>query len=147
LRAEVATNPLRGVMLRFSDEPGVLRLDWMELSFSLRGQSEPHEVRVELPDEFAELQFRNGVLLAENVILASRAAPEVVYRCPPELAASAYRVEVEATFAWMTTPRLRGRRSGRTEAAVQLARKVTGKARNVWLSAGQQADEQFRPDV
>jgi hypothetical protein len=28
---------------------------------------------------------------------------------------------------------------------VHLARKVTGKARNVWLSAGDEADERFRP--
>nr|MBA3268192.1 hypothetical protein [Acidimicrobiia bacterium] len=145
--AEVATEPLRGVMLRCSDEPGVLRLDRLTLSFSVHGSSELHEVRFDAGDGFSQLEFRNGVLLAENVVLASRAAPEVVYRCDPELAASAYRVEVEAAFAWMITPRLRGRRSGKTEAAVQLARKVTGKARNVWMSAGQQADEQFRPDL
>ena len=145
LRAEVATTPLRGVMLRFSDEPGVLRLDWLELSFSLRGQAEPHEVRIELPEEFARLQFRNGVLLADNVVLASRAAPELVYRCPAELAAAAYRVEVEAAFAWMTTPRLRGRRSGNAETLVHLARKVKGKARNVWLSTGQEAEERLLP--
>ena len=145
--AEVAAQPLRGVMIRVADEPGVLRLDRLTLSFSQRGSSQRHEVRFDSGDQFSQLEFRNGVLLADNVLLASRAAPEVVYRCSPDLAASAYRVEVEATFAWMTTPRLRGRRSGRTEAAVQLARKVTGKARNVWLSAGQQADEQFRPDV
>jgi hypothetical protein len=102
-------------------------------------------VRFESAEQFSRLTFRNGTLLADNVVLASRAAPEIVYRCPPELAASAYRVEVEAAFAWMTTPRLRGRRSGRAETAVHLARKVTGKARNVWLSAGDEADERFRP--
>ncbi len=143
--ADIAAQPLRAVMIRCSDEPGVLRLDRLSLSFSVRGSSERHEVRIELADQFSQLQFRNGTLLADNVVLASRAAPEVVYRCPPAIADSAYRVEVEAIFAWMPTPRLRGRRSGRTETAVHLARKVTGKARNVWLSAGDQADERFRP--
>jgi FMN phosphatase YigB (HAD superfamily) len=143
--ADVAAQPLRGVMIRVSDEPGVLRLDRLSLSFSMRGSSARHEVRFESAQQFSTLTFRNGTLLADNVVLASRAAPEVVYRCPPELAASAYRVEVEATFAWMITPRLRGRRSGRAETAVHLARKVTGKARNVWLSAGDEADERFRP--
>lgn len=145
LRAEVAANPLHAVMLRFSDEPGVLRLDWLELSFSVRGRREPHVVRIELPDELGQLQFRNGVLLADNVVLASRAGPEVVYRCPAELAAAAYRVEVEAAFAWMTTPRLRGRRSGKGETVVHLARKVAGKARSVWLSTGQEASERLLP--
>jgi hypothetical protein len=143
--AEVAAQPLRGVMIRCSDEPGVLRLDRLSLWFSVRGSSQRHEVRIETADQFARLEIRNGTLLADNVVLASRAAPEVVYRCPPELAGSAYRVEVEAIFAWMTTPRLRGRRSGRAETAVHLARKITGKARNVWMSAGEQADERFRP--
>ncbi|MGI9021997.1 MAG: haloacid dehalogenase [Acidimicrobiales bacterium] len=143
--AEVAAQPLRGVMIRCSDEPSLLRLDRLTLSFSIRGSTERHQVRVETAEQFSQLEFRNGVLLADNVVLASRAAPEVVYRCAPELASAAYRVEVEAAFAWMATPRLRGRRSGRVETAVHLARKVTGKARNVWMSAGQEADEQFRP--
>ena len=145
VRADVTAASVRGVMIRCSDEPGVLRLDRLTLSFSLRGQSAPHVVEVELPDQFGQVQFRNGVLLADNVLLAARAAPEVVYRCPVELAQSAYRVEVEAAFAWMTTPRLRGRRSSNAEVLVQLARKVAGKARNVWLSSGQEANERFRP--
>ncbi|MGI9034364.1 MAG: haloacid dehalogenase [Acidimicrobiales bacterium] len=143
--AEVATAPMRGIMLRCSDEPGVLRLDRLSLSFRRRGQVEPHLVVIEAAEDFCQLQFRNGVLLADNVVLASRAAPEIVYRCPPELAESAYRVEVEAELAWMSTPRLRGRRSGTSEIAVHLARKVAGKARNVWMSSGQEADERFRP--
>ncbi len=143
--ADVAAQPLRAVMVRFSDEPGVLRLDRLSLSFSVQGASERHEVRIERADQFAQLEFRNGTRLADNVVLAARAAPEVIFRCPPELAASAYRVELEAIFAWMPTPRLRGRRSGKTETAVHLARKITGKARNVWLSAGEQSDERFRP--
>jgi phosphoglycolate phosphatase-like HAD superfamily hydrolase len=143
--AEVATSPLRGVMLRCSEEPGVLRLDRLTLSFRLRGQVESHEVTIEEAGDFSQLQFRNGVLLADNVVLASRGAPEVVYRCPAELAQSAYRVEVEAELAWLTTPRLRGRRSGKVETAVQLGRKVAAKARNVWMSSGQEADERFRP--
>jgi hypothetical protein len=132
-------------MLRCSEEPGVLRLDRLTLSFRLRGQVESHEVTIEEAGDFSQLQFRNGVLLADNVVLASRGAPEVVYRCPAELAQSAYRVEVEAELAWLTTPRLRGRRSGKVETAVQLGRKVAAKARNVWMSSGQEADERFRP--
>lgn len=145
VRAEVVAASVRGVLLRCSDEPGVLRLDRLSLSFNVRGSSSGHVVHVERPEDFGQLQFRNGVLLADNVLLASRAAPEIVYRCPVDLAQSAYRVEVEAAFAWMTTPRLRGRRSSNAEVLVQLARKVTGKARNVWLSSGQEANERFRP--
>jgi hypothetical protein len=145
VRAEVVAASVRGVMIRCSDDPGVLRLDRLSLAFSIRGRSEPHVVHVERPQEFDQLQFRNGVLLADNVLLGSRAAPEIVYRCPVELAQSAYRVELEAAFAWMATPRLRGRRSSNAEVLVQLARKVTGKARNVWLSSGQEANERFRP--
>ncbi|HYX44920.1 MAG TPA: hypothetical protein VE760_07750, partial [Acidimicrobiales bacterium] len=144
--AEVATRPLRGVMLRCSDEPGLLRLDWLTLSFDLAGEQSPYQVRIERPGDFSRLQFRNGVLLADNVLLGSRAAPEVVYRTPSEVASTAYRVEVEAAFAWMATPRLRGRRSSKAEVAVQLGRKVAGKARNVWLSSEQEANERFRPE-
>lgn len=143
---EVATRPLRGVMLRCSDEPGVLRLDWLRLSFDRRGEATPFVVRVEKAGDFGQLQFRNGVLLADNVLLAARAAPEIVFRTPPDVAENAYRVEIEAAFAWMTTPRLRGRRSTKAEVAVQLGRKVVGKARNVWLSSEQQANERFRPE-
>ncbi len=144
--AEVATRPLRAVMLRCSDEPGLLRLDSLTLSFDLAGDAAPHHVRIERPGDFSRLQFRNGVLLADNVLLGARAAPEVVYWTPPEVAAAAYRVEVEAAFAWMTTPRLRGRRSSKAEVVVQLSRKVYGKARNVWLSSEQEANERFRPE-
>jgi hypothetical protein len=144
--AEVATRPLRGVMLRCSDDPGLLRLDWLTLSFDLAGEQAPYQVRIERPGDFSRLQFRNGVLLAENVLLGSRAAPEVVFRTPPEVAGAAYRVEVEAAFAWMATPRLRGRRSSRAEVAVQLGRKVAGKARNVWRNSEQEANERFRPE-
>ena len=142
---EVATRPLRGVMLRFSDEPGLLRLDWLTLSFDLAGERTPYQVRIERPGDFSRLQFRNGVLLADNVLLGARAAPEVVYRTPSEVASAAYRVEVEAAFAWMTTPRLRGRRSSKVEVAVRLGRKVAGTARNVWLSSEQEANERLRP--
>ena len=143
--ADVGTRPIRGVMLRCSDEPGVLRLDRLVLSFQLRGRAHRHEVRVERSSDFSQVRLRNGVLLADNVVLAARDAPEILYRTPPEVAAAAYRVEVEATFAWMTTPRLRGRRAGKAEVAVQLARKVAGKARNVWLSSAQEADDRFLP--
>ncbi|HEX2191660.1 MAG TPA: HAD hydrolase-like protein [Acidimicrobiales bacterium] len=144
--AEVATRPVRGVMLRCSDAPGLLRLDSLTLSFDVAGEASPYLVHIESAGDFSRLQFRNGVLLADNVLLASRAAPEIVFRTPPEVAAAAYRVEVEAAFAWMATPRLRGRRSSKAEVAVQLGRKVYGKARNVWLSSEQEANERFRPE-
>lgn len=141
---EVRTRPIRGVMFRCSDGPGVLRIDWMSLAFSVGGQTDPRLVRIEAPGDFGRVHYRNGVPLSDNMVVSWRQAPEVVFRPPPEWG-EIYRVEVEMAFAWLPVPAVRGKPPANAEVLLHVGRKVAGKLRNLWMSAAQETGDRSRP--
>jgi predicted HAD superfamily hydrolase len=144
LSGEVRTRPLRGVMIRCADGPGVLRIDWMNLAFSLTGETEPRLVRIESPEEFSALHYRNGVPLSDNMVVSWRQAPEVVFR-PPVDWGEVYGVKLEMGFAWLPVGAVRGKPPANAEVVLHAARRVAGKLRNVWLNAAQEAGDRRRP--
>jgi hypothetical protein len=91
------------------------------------------------------MQHRNAVALAPNLFLASSRPPELVYACPAEWSSEAYKVEVEVALAWMPLPPLRGRAPQKLEVARHLVRRVSDKARNVWLASSQETHGSYRP--
>jgi len=141
---EVRTRPIRGVMFRCADGPGVLRIDWMSLAFSTTGDGERRQVRIESPEDFRRLRYRNGVPLADNMVVSRRQAPEVVFRPPAEWG-EVYRVEVEVAFAWLPVPAVRGKPPANAEVLVHAGRRIAGKLRNLWMSAAQEAGERSLP--
>jgi FMN phosphatase YigB (HAD superfamily) len=144
VREVVESRPVRGVKIGFPDGPGVVRVDWMRLAFSLEGRSDPVVVELETPDEIRGLKPEHAARLAGNVFYGARMSPEVGYRCPSDWPA-AYRVEVELGFAWLpSAPGVTGR-APKIEVAKVLARKATGKLRAAVRAAGDAADERTPP--
>jgi hypothetical protein len=135
---------LRGVMFRCADGPGLLRIDWMNMAFSVAGESEPRLVRIESPEEFTNLYYRNGVPLSDNMVVSWRQAPEVVFRPPTEWG-DVYGVKLEVAFAWLPVGAQRGKPPANAEVIVHAARRVAGKLRNVWMNAANEVGDRRRP--
>jgi len=144
LSGEVRTRPIRGVMFRCGDGPGVLRVDWMNLAFSVAGETELRIVRIESPEDFKQVTYRNGVPLSDNLVVSWRQAPEVVFR-PSTDWGEVYRVQLEVAFAWLPVGAVRGKRAVNAEVIVHAGRRVAGKLRNLWLSAADEAADRRRP--
>jgi hypothetical protein len=144
VREVVESRPVYGVKVGFPDGPGVVRVDWMRLAFSLEGRSDPVVVEIETPDQLRQLRREHAAPLAGNVLYGARMAPEIGYRCPADWP-PAYRVEVELGFAWLpSSPGVTGR-APRVEVAKELARKAVGKVRAAVRAAGDAADERTPP--
>ena len=141
---EVRTRPIRGVMFRCSDGPGVLRIDWINLSFSVAGETEARRVRIESPEDFKRVSYRNGVPMSDNLVMSWRQPPEVVFR-PEASWGEAYRVQIEVAFAWLPLGALRAKPPANAEVLVHAGRRVAGKLRNLWMNAAQEAGDRRRP--
>jgi FMN phosphatase YigB (HAD superfamily) len=146
VREVVESRPVYGVKIGFPDGPGVVRLDWMRLAFSLEGRSDPLVVEIETPEQVRQLRREHAAPLAGNVLYGARMAPEIGYRCPGDWP-PAYRLEVELGFAWLPSSLGVTGRAPRVEVAKELARKVLGKARAAVRAAGDAADERTPPKV
>ena len=144
VREVVESRPVRGVQVGFPDGPGVVRVDWMRLAFSLEGRSDPEVVEIETPEQVRALVRHHAAPLAGNVLYGARMSPEIGFRCPSDWP-PAYRVEVELGFAWLpSAPGVTGR-APRIEVAKELARKAVGKMRAAVRAAGDAADERTPP--
>ena len=144
VREVVDTRPIRGVKIGFPEGPGVVRLDWMRIVFSLEGRADPVVVEVETPDQVRQLRREHAAPLAGNVLYGAKMAPEVSYRCPGDWP-PAYRVEVELGFAWLpSSPGATGK-APRIQVAKEVARKAVGRVRAAVRAAGEAADERTPP--
>lgn len=127
LREEIPCDPIRAVRLEFPPGPGIVRLDRLSLTFALRGRPEPVKVQVEWPQQFDDLAYARCVPLAPNLLFGGRRSPQVIYRCPKEWGADAFKVEVEMAFAWLPTgPAPDGAVGGATGLS-RLGERVSGK--------------------
>lgn len=97
---------VHGVRIAFPGGPGVVRADWLGLTFHLRSSEEPTRVVVEWPDEFEQLAHDHCVRLTPNVLVGHEQAPQLVYTSALGWRDDVYRVEVEAAFAWLSTASL-----------------------------------------
>jgi hypothetical protein len=134
LRGSLPADRIRGVAVETGEQPGVLRLDWLDLVFHRRGGS-PERVRFDGPDGLRALQVREAVRLAPDVAVGYRRGPTLVFACPADWSEDAYRVDVELAFGWLPTGPLRAPMPSNVETAVRLSRRAAAKARNVWLTA------------
>lgn len=101
VRAVLDDRAIHRVRLAFPGGPGIVRMDRLAFSFTVKGRAEPIVVVIEDAADFAELDHEHADTLALNVLVGHRQAPQVIYRCSPEWRDRAYRVEVEAAFAWL----------------------------------------------
>ena len=150
VRDELWAQPIRGVKIVLGDGPGTARIDFMRLVFRLRGHSQPAQVDVEWPEQFAEVRYEDAARLGTNVVVGAHRPPAVVYRCPSEWGDDAYRVEIEFAYAWLPTAPLPTGGTSRSavvrEVGRKVARRALGRARGVWRSAEQVAGEQAGPE-
>lgn len=135
VREEMRSQPIRGLMVEFPSGPGVVRIDRMSMTFSLRGQPEPIRVEVEWPEQFRQVTYARCTALAPNLLYGARQAPQLIYNCPKEWGTSAYKVELELAFAWLPAAPDRSAKGGQTEALWQLGEQVRGKVMRLWQTA------------
>ncbi len=135
VREEMRSQPIRGLQIEFPSGPGVVRIDRMSMTFSLRGQSEPVRVQMEWPEQFAQVIYARCTALAPNLLFGARHAPRIIYKCPQEWGVNAYKVEVEVAFAWLPTAPDTGVKGGQTEALWRLGEQVRGKVMRLWQTA------------
>jgi hypothetical protein len=145
VRAEIRRRSVRAVMLRFSDGPGVLRLDRLAFTFGVDGHHDGVRIAVDPGQGLAPVRLEDCGPLAANLVVGTRQSPGLVLDCPVEHVAGTYKVEIEAAFAWMEVPQLRGSRVSRAEVASQAAKRLTGKVGKLWRSAEQQSSARIRP--
>jgi len=132
---QMRSQPIRGLMVEFPSGPGVVRLDRLSMTFSLRGQSEPVHVQVEWPEQFRQVTYARCTALAPNLLYGARQAPRLIYNCPKEWGTSAYKVELELAFAWLPAAPDTSAKGGQSEALWQLGEQVRGKVMRLWQTA------------
>lgn len=92
---------IQGLLVEFPAGPGIVRVDRMSLSFSLRGRPDPVRVDIEWPQDFGQVMHARSKALAKNLLFGTRRSPQIAYRCPRQWDGAAYSVEVEVAFAWL----------------------------------------------
>ncbi len=132
---QMRSQPIRGLMVEFPSGPGVVRIDRLSMSFSLRGQSEPVHVQVEWPEQFRQVTYSRCTALAPNLLYGARQSPQIIYTCPKEWDQNAYKVELEVAFAWLPTAPDTKAKGGQSEALWQLGEQVRGKVMRLWQTA------------
>jgi hypothetical protein len=145
LAVEIGGRPIRAVMLRVAEGPGILRIDGLRLAFSVQGLPEPVPVSLDSPEDLAQLRFQGCVSLSDNVLLGSSQAPELVYQCLPEWTSGVYKVEIEMRFAWMALSPFRGAPAGKGQVLAQVAERGLQRLKKVWHMSAREANERFRP--
>lgn len=135
VREEMCSQPIRGLLIEFPNGPGIVRIDRMSMTFSVRGQSEPVRVEVEWPEQFRQVTYARCKALAPNLLFGARQSPQIMYICPKDWGMSAYKVELEVAFAWLPTATDTSSKGGQTEALWQLGEQVRGKVMRLWQTA------------
>ncbi len=135
LREQVSAHPIRGLLIEFPNGPGVVRIDRMAMTFSVRGQADPVHVEVEWPEQFRQVTYSRCMTLAPNLLFGARRAPQVIYTCPKEWEQGAYKAELEMAFAWLPAAPDTSAKAAQSEALWQLGKKVQGRLMRLLQSA------------
>lgn len=130
-RQHVEARPLRAVAIGFPPGPGLVRLDWMQLRFHLRGQSEPTIVDVRWPEGDHRLRYHDAVTLSANLLHGPHRPPRLSFECPAEWGLDPYGVEVELGFGWLTSAPGTPPTRDRAAVALALARRAYPRGRAV----------------
>ncbi len=129
LRQHVEAHPLRAVAIGFPPGPGLVRLEWMQLHFHRRGQSEPTIVDVRWPGGDPRLRYHDAVVLSGNLVHGPHRRPRLSFECPAEWGLDAYSVEVEVGFGWLASAPGAPPTLDRAAVALALARRAYPRAR------------------
>lgn len=84
--------------LHFGSGPAVVRLDWLRVTYRLRGQEQPESHQFADPSAFTTLGHRMCERPAANLLVGVSATPGLVLPALPA-GAVAYEVELEVAFA------------------------------------------------
>jgi hypothetical protein len=132
-RTTVQHDKIRAIAIDFGRDPGVVRVDWIRMIFSV-ANAEPMDIRFDALPAFKGLLLRNGIAMGDNLLLGHREGPRLSWRCPPAWSERPYQVELELAFGWLpyvpreSSPRTKG------EAVHQLGRRAAVRAQTIWSS-------------
>jgi FMN phosphatase YigB (HAD superfamily) len=99
-RTTVRAEEVRGVRVDPAAAPCVLRIDWIALTCSIRGQAEPVRLMLDSPDDLARFTVRGAELLRPKLFLVDGTDPQFELDLRKALGGEVpYEVTVECAYA------------------------------------------------
>src|SRR3954471_13002864 len=126
-RTTVRADEVRGVRLDPAAAPCVLRLDWIALTCSMRGQAEPRRLVFDSPEALERFTIRGATALRPKLFLIDGTDPQFELDLKRALGEAPYEVVVECAYAILASaPPSVPARSGppKTQAVKRLARQA-----------------------
>jgi hypothetical protein len=99
VRTTVRAEEVRGVRIDPAAGPCVLRIDWIALTCSMRGQAEPRRLVFDSPDALDRFTVRGATPLRPKLYLVDGSDPQFELDLRRELGESPYEVTVECAYA------------------------------------------------
>ncbi|HMA46081.1 MAG TPA: haloacid dehalogenase, partial [Frankiaceae bacterium] len=104
-RVRVQGERVRRVRIDPAGRRGLLRVDWLRLTFHLHNVVDPRPVELTSLAASPQLHVLGARLLQSNLVEITTDDPQIVYVLDPatqaDLTAATYAVDVELAFAWM----------------------------------------------
>ncbi|MEA2411292.1 MAG: hypothetical protein QOC77_1853 [Thermoleophilaceae bacterium] len=126
-RTTVRAEEVRGVRIDPASAPCVLRIDWIALTCSMRGQAEPRRLVFDSPDALDRFTVRGATPLRPKLYLVDGSDPQLELDLRRELGEAPYEVTVECAYAVLpSAPAAVPARPGppRSQAIKRFARQV-----------------------
>jgi FMN phosphatase YigB (HAD superfamily) len=98
-RATVRAEEVRGVRIDPASAPCILRIDWIMLTCSMRGQAEPVRLMFDSADELARFTVRGAEPLRPKLFLIDGSDPQLELDLRKVLGEFPYEVMVECAYA------------------------------------------------
>jgi hypothetical protein len=125
-RTTVRADEVRGVRIDPAKAPCILRIDWIELSCSLRGEAEPRRLVFDSAESLERFSVRGAAVLRPKLFLVDGDDPQFELDLRALLGGSPYEVTVECAYAvLLTAPPAPDRHAG------ELARRAEARSRAV----------------
>jgi FMN phosphatase YigB (HAD superfamily) len=99
VRASLTAAQITGLTIRPACSPCVLRVDWIDLSCYVQGESQPRQVRLRPDDGVAMLRHENCLSLGSNVLIVRGVASTLRVDVGKLSRRVVSRVDVECAFA------------------------------------------------
>jgi FMN phosphatase YigB (HAD superfamily) len=134
-RTTVRADEVRGVRLDPAAAPCILRVDWIALTCSMRGQEEPRRLVFDSPEALAQFTVRGAQLLRPKLYVVDGHDPQFELDLRSALGESPYEVTVEFAYAVLpSAPPEEDRRAAemtrRTETSSRAVKRLVRRVEN-----------------
>lgn len=125
-RTTVRADEVRGVRIDPAKAPCILRIDWIALTCSMRGQAEPRRLEFDSPESLERFTVRGAVPLRPKLFTVDGNDPQFELDLRRALGEAPYEVTVECAYAiLLTAPPAEDRR------AAEIARRAQERSKAV----------------